>query len=123
MLVGEKASTTMMWMKQLSTVTINSVTGRVKSFMSGSPLKRHIVFAVAVWIVLNIVVFFVLQGKIDTAEKTYFNKGIDLTLGLSDKSSSPILSTDILSLNVAIGELMENPEILYAGIFDHQKQE
>ena len=118
--VGEKASTTMMWMKQLSTTTINSVTGRVRAFMSGSPVKRHITIGVVVWIVLNFIVFFILQGKIDTAEKTFFNKGVDLALGLSDKCSSPILSTDILSLNVAISEMMENPDILNTAILDHQ---
>jgi tRNA A-37 threonylcarbamoyl transferase component Bud32 len=117
---SEKASTTMMWMKQLSTTTINSVAGKVKTLMSGSPLKRHAAIGMVVLIVLNLMVFFILEGKIDTAEKTFSNKGIDLALGLADKSGSPILSTDILSLTVAIGEVMENPEIRYAAILDHQ---
>ena len=119
---SEKASMTMMWMKQLSTTTINSVSSKFKDFMSGSPIKRHVVIAAAVWIVFNLVVFFTLQGKIDTAQKSYYNKGIDITLGLADKSGAPILSTDILSLNVAIREVMDNPEILFAAIFDHQDQ-
>ena len=110
----------MMWMKQLSTTTINSVAGKVKTLMSGSPLKRHAAIGMVVLIVLNLMVFFILEGKIDTAEKTFSNKGIDLALGLADKSGSPILSTDILSLTVAIGEVMENPEIRYAAILDHQ---
>jgi hypothetical protein len=114
---GEKASTTMMWMKQLSTTTIHSVSGRVKAFMTGSPVKRHIVVGAVVCIVLNLIVFFILQGKVDTAEKTFFNKGVDMALGLSDKCSSPILSTDILSLNVAIRETKENPEIIQMAIF------
>jgi tRNA A-37 threonylcarbamoyl transferase component Bud32 len=117
---SEKASTTMMWMKQLSTTTINSVAGKVKTLMSGSPFKRHAAIGMVVLIVLNLMVFFILEGKIDTAEKTFSNKGIDLALGLADKSGSPILSTDILSLTVAIGEVMENPEIRYAAILDHQ---
>ena len=117
---SEKALTTMMWVKQLSTTTINSFTGTVKAFMSGSPIKRHVAVGVAAWMVLNLIVFFILQGKIDTAEKTFFNKGVDVALGLADKSGSPILSTDILSLNVAIREVMENPEIRYAAILDHQ---
>jgi eukaryotic-like serine/threonine-protein kinase len=117
---GEKASTTMMWMKQLSTTTIHSVSGRVKAFMTGSPVKRHIVVGAVVCIVLNLIVFFILQGKVDTAEKTFFNKGVDMALGLSDKCSSPILSTDILSLNVAIRETKENPEIIQMAILDHQ---
>ena len=120
MSASEKASTTMMWMKQLSTTTINSFTGKVKAFMSGSPIKRHVAVGVAAWMALNVIVFFILQGKIDTAEKTFFNKGVDVALGLADKSGSPILSTDILSLNVAIREVMENPEIRYAAILDHQ---
>lgn len=117
---SEKASTTMMWMKQLSTTTINSVAGRVKTLMSGSPIKRHAAIGMAVLLALNLMVFFILEDKIDTAEKTFSNKGIDLALGLADKSGSPILSTDILSLNVAIGEVMKNPEIRYAAILDHQ---
>ncbi|MBC2713106.1 MAG: hypothetical protein HGJ94_19585 [Desulfosarcina sp.] len=103
--VSDKASTTMMWMKQLSTTTINSIAVKVKAFVSGSPVKRHVAVGVAVWIVLNLIAFFTIQGKIDTAEKTFFNKGLDLALGLADKSGSPILATDILSLNIAIREV------------------
>ena len=117
---SEKATTTMMWMKQLSTTTINSVSSKFKAFMSGSPLKRHVAIGVAVWIVLNLIVYFTYQGKIDTAQKSFYNKGVDLVLGLADKSGSAILSTDILSLNVAIREVMENPEIGFAAILDHQ---
>jgi len=120
MTASEKASTTMMWMKQLSTTTINSVSSKFKAFMSGSPLKRHVAIGVAIWVILNLIVFFTLQGKIDTAQKAFFNQGVDLTLGLADKSGSPILSTDILSLNVAIREVMKNPEILFSAILDHQ---
>ncbi len=110
----------MMWMKQLSTTTINSFTSKISAFMSGSPIKRHMAVGVTVCIVLNIIVLVIIQGKIDTAEKTFFNKGIDVALGLADKSGSPILSADILSLNVAIREVMENPEVRYAAILDHQ---
>ena len=117
---SEKATTTMMWMKQLSTTTINSVSSKFKEFMSGSPLKRHAAIGVAVWIVLSLIVYFTMQGKIDAAQKTFSNKGVDLVLGLADKSGSAILSTDILSLNVAIREVMENPEIGFAAILDHQ---
>ncbi len=119
---SEKASTTMMWMKQLSTTTIHSISSRFKAFMSGSPIKRHVLIAVVVWMVFNLLVYFMLQGKIDTAQKSFYNKGMDITLGLSDKSGAPILSTDILSLNVAIREVMENPEVVFAAIFDHQDQ-
>ncbi len=118
--VGEKASTTMMWVKQLSTTTIHSIASKVKTFMSGSPVKRHVAFGVAAWAVLNLISFFTLQGKIDTAQNAFFNRGVDLALGLADKSGASILAGDILSLNVAIREVMGNPEILYAAILDHQ---
>ncbi len=119
---SEKASTTMMWMKQLSTTTINSVSSQIKAFMSGSPLKRHIALGIVIWAVVNLIVFFTLEGKIDTAQKNFFSKGIDTALGLADKSGSPLLSTDILSLNVNIREVMENPEIRFAAIVDHQNK-
>ena len=117
---SEKATTTMMWMKQLSTTTINSVSSKMKAFMSGPPLKRHVALGVAVWIVINLFVFFAMQSKIDTAQKTFYSKGVDLVLGLADKSGSLILSTDLLSLNLAIREVMENPEIDFAAVLDHQ---
>ncbi|MFO7713063.1 serine/threonine protein kinase [Desulfosarcina sp.] len=117
---GEKASTTMMWMKQLSAITIHSVSGKVKSFMSGSAMKRHVAVGVVVWLLINLIVFFTLQGKTATAEKAFFSKGVDQALGLADKSGASILATDILSLNVAIREVMKNPEILFAAVLDHQ---
>ncbi|WP_319525592.1 protein kinase [uncultured Desulfosarcina sp.] len=117
---SEKATTTMMWMKQLSTTTINSVSSKMKAFMSGPPLKRHIVLGVAVWLVANLFVFFAMQSKIETAQKTFYNKGVDMALGLADKSGSLILSTDLLSLNLAVREVMENPEIRFAAVLDHQ---
>jgi eukaryotic-like serine/threonine-protein kinase len=120
MSVSEKASTTMMWMKQLSTATIHSVSRKARTLMSGSPVARHVAMGTAIWLVLNLIVVFSLQGKIDATRKTFFNRGIDLTLGLADRSGSPILATDILALNVAIREVMKNPEIVYAAILDHQ---
>jgi eukaryotic-like serine/threonine-protein kinase len=118
----EKASATMIWMKQLSTSTINSTAGKIKAFMSAPPIKRHAAIGAAVWVALNLIVILILQGRIDTAEKTFFSKGIDVTLGLADKSGSPILSSDMLVLNVAIGEVMENPDIRYVAILDHQNK-
>ena len=85
----------MMWMKQMSTTTINTVAGKVKAFMTGSAVRRHVVIGIAVWVVVNLFVFFLLQGKISNTQKTFYSKGIDLTLGMADKSGSPILSTDI----------------------------
>ncbi|PID40958.1 MAG: hypothetical protein CR984_00525 [Proteobacteria bacterium] len=122
MTANEKASTTMMWMKQLSTTTINTIQVNFKEFMSGSPTKRHIVIGIALWLLVNLVVFFVSQSKIDSDKKQFYRKGADVTLGLADKSSSPILSTDILSLNVAIREVMKNSEIQFIAILDHQNK-
>ncbi|BBO88394.1 protein kinase domain-containing protein [Desulfosarcina ovata] len=104
----------------MSTTTINTVAGKVKALMSGSPVKRHVIIGVIAWIALNLVVFFVLQGKMESADKTFLNKGVDLTLGMADKSGSPILSSDILALNVAIREVMENSNVQFAAISDHQ---
>jgi eukaryotic-like serine/threonine-protein kinase len=120
MSVNQKATTTFMWMKQLSTTTINSVSGKMKAFMTGSPVRRHVAIGIAVWIVVNIGVVMLFQGKINDAQSSFFNKGIDLALGVADKSGSPILSSDILALNVAIREVMDNPQILFAAISDHQ---
>lgn len=118
--MSEKALTTMMWMKQLSTTTIRTAGGQIKAFMTGSPVKRHVALGAVIWAILNLIVFFTLEGKIDTAQQTFLNRGIDLTLGLADRSGSPILGTDILSLNVAVREVMENPAIVYTVILDHQ---
>lgn len=120
MSANQKASTTMMWMKQLSTTTINTVAGKVRAFMTGSSLRRHGAIAAAVWLVVCAVAVFFFQSKINDAEKNFYSRGIDLALGMADKSGSPILSSDILSLNVAIREAMENPRILFAAIVDHQ---
>jgi tRNA A-37 threonylcarbamoyl transferase component Bud32 len=119
MTASEKA-TTMMWMKQISTTTINSVSSKFKGFMSGSPIRRHALIGAIIWALVNLIVFFSMQGKMDTARKSFFNKGVDLALGLADKSGSAILATDLLSLNVAIREVKDNPEIRFAAILDHQ---
>jgi eukaryotic-like serine/threonine-protein kinase len=120
MSVIEKASTTMMWMKQLSTTTIHSLGGKFKTYISGSPLKRHVAVGLVVWIVLNGAVFYSLHGKIASMRQTIQNRGVDLALGLADRSGSPILATDVLALNVAIREVMKNPDIVYVAVVDHQ---
>ena len=108
-----------MWIKQRSTTTINSVAGKVKILMSGSPVRRHAAITVAIWLVLNAIVFFVIQNRIDGAQQVFYSKRVDLTLGLADKSASPILSMDILTLNVAIREVMDRPGVVFASIADH----
>jgi eukaryotic-like serine/threonine-protein kinase len=122
MSVVEKASTTMMWMKQLSTTTVHSLGGKFKTFLTGSPVKRHVAYGVAVWLVLNLAVFYSLQGKIEARRQTLYNRGVDLALGLADRSGSPILATDILTLNVAIREVMKNPDIVFVAVVDHQNK-
>ena len=120
MSANPKASTTMMWVKQLSATTINSLSGKVKAFMSGSRVRRHVTIAILVWLLIAGAVTLFYKGKVNNTRQAFYNKGIDLALGIADKSGSPILSTDILALNVAIREVMDNPEILFAAITDHQ---
>lgn len=120
MSVNEKASTTMMWMKQLSTATIQTVSGKFRTIMSGSPIKRYAAVGLLCWIVLNVIFFLTLQGKRNTAERAFHNRGVTLTHALADKIGSSILVTDYLALNVAIRELMELPDIRYVAILDYQ---
>lgn len=120
MTVGDKTITTLMWIKQLSTTTSHTIAEKVNTFMSGSLVRRHTLIAIAIWMLLNLTTVFLFQTQIDNTREAFYNRGVNLILRVAGKSGAPILSSDLLELNVAIREMMEMPETQFAAITDHQ---
>lgn len=119
MTASEKTST-MMWIKQLSTTTIHTLSGKIRGYMTGSPLKRNIIIGVLAWLSINCLVFMMVQNKIKAVENTFYTDGAIQALALSEKIGESLLENDILSLNVAIGEETEKEGVEFAAVLDHQ---
>ncbi|WP_419662115.1 Pkn: serine/threonine kinase [Desulfosarcina variabilis str. Montpellier] len=120
MSVFEKAATTMIWMKRQSATTIQMVTQKISNLISNSPIIRYAGIGLLGWIVLNIIFISILQSKRHSFENAFHDRGVFFAHDLADKIGSSILVMDYLALNVAVRDLMADPNIRYIAILDHQ---
>ncbi len=109
-----------MWIKQLSTTTVNTLAGKVREFMAGSRLKKRIIIGVGIWLILNIVLFAVFQSRSGNIKAAFYEKGVSEAAGFSEDVGAPLLESDILSLNVAVSEIVNRADNAFAAVLDHQ---
>lgn len=120
MTANEKASTTMMWIKQLSTTTVNTLAGKVRAFMGGSRIKKRITIGVGIWLLVNLVIFLIFQNRSRNIEEAFYANGVSEAAGFAEAIGSSLLESDILALNVAVGEIAKKTDNAFAAVLDHQ---
>ncbi len=119
--VGEKASTTLTWAKQLATGLHAGFLGKI---LKNEFISRNIKF-----ILIFLSAFFLItltgHGLIRKAQEKhqndFFNNGIQAANNMGEKISAPLLENDILTLNVAIGELEKKNSPVFTAIIDHDQ--
>lgn len=127
--VGEKVSTTMVWMVRFTTDKISNISNKLLSikFVKQSDKffkqnKRGIIVCLMLWMVINSIGFYIYRLNIANLEDDFYEKGISVTQSLTEKIGPLLLETDILSLNVAIRDLAKRKNIAFAAILDHKNK-
>jgi tRNA A-37 threonylcarbamoyl transferase component Bud32 len=119
MSLSEKKFKTITWAKQLTTASQSGLLGKVLSNPFVNRNKKHVaVYLMIFWVV-------VLSGHISIGnlqeknKQDLFEKGTQAAQNMGEKISSPLLGKDILSLNVAVGEMAKKNNPVFTAILDH----
>jgi tRNA A-37 threonylcarbamoyl transferase component Bud32 len=119
MSLSEKKSKTITWAKQLTTASQSGLLGKVLSNPFVKRNKKH----AAVYLLIFLVIVLSANSFIGNLQKKnkqdLFEKGIQAAHNMGEKISSPLLGKDILTLNVAVGEMAKKNHPVFTAILDH----
>ncbi len=112
---NDKKQTTITWAKKIATKT---QTGVFKNrFMDRN--KKPLAVYTLLFIVLGLAGHFTVHNARTAFSQSFFDKGIQAADTMGEKVNAPLLEKDILTLNVAIGELEKKNQPVFSAILDH----
>jgi serine/threonine protein kinase len=122
MTVRETASTTMLWVKEFSTnIFLKLGRGLLKiSFFQRNRKRIHL--CLLIWVVGSLIGYGILHRTVTGLKDDFYQVGLERTRNLVAQIGPSLLENDVLSLNMAIGELESSPGLIFAAIVDHQNK-
>jgi serine/threonine protein kinase len=122
MTVRETASTTMLWVKEFSTnIFLKLGRGLLKiSFFQRNRKRIHL--CLLIWVVGSLIGYGILHKTVTGLKDDFYQVGLERTRNLVAQIGPSLLENDVLSLNMAIGELESSPGLIFAAIVDHQNK-
>jgi serine/threonine protein kinase len=120
MTVRETASTTMLWVKEFSTnIFLKLGRGLFKiSFLQRNRKRIHL--CLLIWVVGCMAGYGILQTTVKGLKDDFYQVGLERTRNLVAQIGPSLLENDVLSLNMAIGEIESSAGLIFAAIVDHQ---
>lgn len=120
MTVRQTASTTMLWVKEFSTnIFLKLGRGLFKiSFLQRN--RKRINLCLLIWVVGCLAGYGMLQKTVKGLKDDFYQVGLERTRNLVGQIGPSLLENDVLSLNMAIGELESSAGLIFAAIVDHQ---
>jgi len=119
MSLSEKKSKTITWAKQLTTTSQSGLLGRVTRHPFVNRNKNHMAFYLLFFLLIAVVCHISIRNLQENNKQELFEKGIQAANNMGEKISSPLLGKDILSLNVAVGEMEKKNNPVFTAIIDH----
>lgn len=122
MSVREMASTTMLWMKEASTHIFLKMGKRLSQIEFVQRNRRWIAVCLLIWLLGILAGYLIFQSAVGQLKNGFYQLGVSATEKLGAKTGQSLLEKDILSLNVAIGEIANDKGLIYAAILDHENK-
>lgn len=120
MTANPKSSTTVLWLKQLTTSTFSSINRRMEKIEFLRRNKRMLVTIATFWclaVVGSVFIFDAVGGQRRTG---LLDKYADAAVTLANDSAPLLLEDDFLGLNRDIAEFARTRELLFAAVLNHQ---
>jgi len=120
MTVRQTASTTMLWVKEFSTnIFLKFGRGLFKiNFLQRN--KKRINLCLLIWVVGCLAGYGMFQSTVKGLKDDFYQVGLERTGNLVAQIGPSLLENDVLSLNMAIGELESSAGLIFSAIVDHQ---
>jgi len=119
MSVGEKVSTTITWAKKVATGLPAGFIGRMMKNEFISRNKNPLLIYLVAFFLLSLAGHGFIRNFQEKYRNDFFNNGIQAANNMGEKINAPLLEKDILTLNVAIGELGKKNKPVFTAILDH----
>ncbi len=120
MTVRETASTTMLWVKDFSTNIFLKFGRGVFRINAIQRNRKRINLCLLIWVVGCLAGYVTLQKTVKGLKDDFYQVGLERTHNLVAQIGPSLLENDVLSLNMAIGELESSAGLIFCAIVDHQ---
>lgn len=122
MTANQKASTTMMWLKQLTTSTFLSINRKIDRIEYLRRNKKLIVITITFWCLLVFCGFFVLNSLAKDKLDRYFKATSAAVNQLAEESGAILLEAEVLGLSRKVAEFTDEHSALFTAILDHENK-
>jgi hypothetical protein len=119
MRVTEKIITSITWVKLLATGTYQNLLVRLLKNQFISRNKKPLVISLLLFIIISFAGHISIRSYQENYKNAFINTSIQAANNLSEKVGTPLLENDILTLNVALGELEKKNNPIFTMILDH----
>jgi tRNA A-37 threonylcarbamoyl transferase component Bud32/DNA-binding Lrp family transcriptional regulator len=119
MSLSDKKSKTITWAKQFTTISQSGIWGRVLCHPFVNRNKKQVAVYLLIFLVIALSAHIFIGNLTEKNKLELFEKGTRAANNMGEKISSPLLGKDILSLNVAVGEMAKKNNPVFTAILDH----
>ena len=120
--VREIALTSMLWVKEFPTNIFRKTTMKLLEIEFIRRNRNSLVICIVIWLIVSVIGYAVLNSNVKRLTSDFYQYGLSTSLKLADKIAPSLLEDDILSLNVAIGEVEGSNNLISASILNHKNK-
>lgn len=120
--VREIASTTMLWVKEFPTNIFKKTTSKLLEIEFVRRNRNSMAICLIIWLIASVTGYLILNSNINRINNDFYQYGLSVTQKLAAKIAPSLLENNILSLNVAIGEVEDSNNLISASILNHENK-
>lgn len=120
MSVREMTVTTMTWVKEFSTNTFLRAGQSLFEIEFIDRNKKRIALGLLIWLMGILGGYLVYRGAVGGIRNDFYQRGFSAVEKLASTTGASLLEKDMLSLNVAIGDVSGTEGLIFAAIVDHE---
>ncbi len=122
MTANQKASTTMIWLKQLTTSTFTNINSKIDRIAFLRRNKKAIAIVVLAWFAILIGSHFLFSSMATNRLDRFYASGALAVERLAEESGPALLEDEVLGLSRKVAEFTEEQDALFTAILNHENR-
>lgn len=122
MSIQEVGITSIRWAKELSTNIFIKARNWLFEIEFLQRNRKRIALCLLIWLLITITAYLIFRGAVGRLKNDYYQRGMSAARNLVANTGTILLEKDVLALNVAIGEVANSADLIFAAIIDHQNK-
>ena len=120
--VREIASSTILWVKELPTNIFKKTTRKLLEIEFVRRNRNSIVICLIIWLIASVTGYLILNSSVTRLNNDFYQHGSSVTQKLAANIGPSLLEKNMLSLNVAIGEVKDSNNLIFISILNHENK-